>query len=273
MALTPEQRARIAGPQRRLVVRAAPWLAAAAALAIGAVPFLLRRESPRPLPPSLAVAVASPPPAASAPALPAPAPAPVVPPTASPAPTVATIAPPRPLAQVTSLETAARENAIRRFDDLIVATPPKNVTSVARMSRDGDLRSGRDSAEDFNTEAYAHREDSDFVALAQHPLSTFSVDVDTASYSNVRRFLNGGRLPPKDAVRMADRPRPIEALSDDFRFAAAVAQFGMILRDSPHKGAASFDSVLALGERGRGPDGHGYRAEFLDLVRKARGLR
>jgi Ca-activated chloride channel family protein len=55
-----------------------------------------------------------------------------------------------------------------------------------------------------NTEAYAYRRDSDFLAAAQHPLSTFSVDVDTASYANVRRFLQAGQLPPPDAVRIEE---------------------------------------------------------------------
>src|SRR5262249_58080914 len=43
-----------------------------------------------------------------------------------------------------------------------------------------------------------------FRAVAQAPLSTFSIDVDTASYSNVRRFLNAGQLPPADAVRVEE---------------------------------------------------------------------
>jgi Ca-activated chloride channel family protein len=46
----------------------------------------------------------------------------------------------------------------------------------------------------------------------------------------------------------------------------------MLLRDSPHKGASDFASVLALAEGGRGEDPWGYRAEFVDLVEKARGL-
>jgi Ca-activated chloride channel family protein len=57
---------------------------------------------------------------------------------------------------------------------------------------------------EFNTEAYSHMEDNPFLAVEHQPLSTFSVDVDTASYSNVRRFLNGGQLPPKDAVRVEE---------------------------------------------------------------------
>jgi Ca-activated chloride channel family protein len=56
----------------------------------------------------------------------------------------------------------------------------------------------------FNTETYDYVADNDFLAAAQNPLSTFSVDVDTASYSNVRRFLLGGRRPPRDAVRIEE---------------------------------------------------------------------
>jgi Ca-activated chloride channel homolog len=53
----------------------------------------------------------------------------------------------------------------------------------------------------WNTEAYDRIEDNAFHKPTDDPLSTFSIDVDTASYSNVRRFLNSGRLPPADAVR------------------------------------------------------------------------
>jgi Ca-activated chloride channel homolog len=82
---------------------------------------------------------------------------------------------------------------------------------------DGPLRMrspGRDEASDataFNTEAYDLIRDNPFLAVAASPLSTFSVDVDTASYANVRRFLQSGQLPPKDAVR-------IEELVNYFRY-------------------------------------------------------
>jgi len=56
----------------------------------------------------------------------------------------------------------------------------------------------------FNTEAYDRITDNDWTEVARHPLSTFSSDVDTASYSNVRRFLNQGQAPPKDAVRVEE---------------------------------------------------------------------
>lgn len=55
-----------------------------------------------------------------------------------------------------------------------------------------------------NAEAYGHIEENDFRAVSAAPLSTFSADVNTASYSNVRRFLNEGKLPPRDAVFLAD---------------------------------------------------------------------
>ena len=47
-------------------------------------------------------------------------------------------------------------------------------------------------------------EENPFLAAASNPLSTFSIDVDTASYSNVRRFIESGSLPPKDAVRVEE---------------------------------------------------------------------
>ncbi|MDM8551937.1 VWA domain-containing protein [Desulfobacterales bacterium HSG2] len=56
----------------------------------------------------------------------------------------------------------------------------------------------------FNTEQYAHIQESGFKAVVNDPLSTFSIDVDTASYANVRRFLNMNRTPPKDAVRIEE---------------------------------------------------------------------
>ncbi len=55
-----------------------------------------------------------------------------------------------------------------------------------------------------DTASYAGIDENRFRRVSEHPLSTFSVDVDTASYANVRRFLNEGRLPPVDAVRIEE---------------------------------------------------------------------
>ncbi len=56
----------------------------------------------------------------------------------------------------------------------------------------------------LNTESYAGIVDNPFLAAGNNPLSTFSIDVDRASYSNVRRFVLAGQMPPKDAVRIEE---------------------------------------------------------------------
>ncbi len=58
--------------------------------------------------------------------------------------------------------------------------------------------------EDFNREGYDHIVENKFLKVSDNPLSTFSIDVDAASYSNVRRFLNQGQLPPAGAVRIEE---------------------------------------------------------------------
>jgi Ca-activated chloride channel family protein len=58
--------------------------------------------------------------------------------------------------------------------------------------------------DDFNTATYDKVEENPFLPAATNPLSTFSIDVDTASYANVRRFIKSGSLPPKDAVRVEE---------------------------------------------------------------------
>jgi Ca-activated chloride channel family protein len=55
-----------------------------------------------------------------------------------------------------------------------------------------------------NTEAYDRIVDNPFLAATANPLSTFAIDVDRASYSNVRRFITQGQRPPKDAVRIEE---------------------------------------------------------------------
>ena len=62
----------------------------------------------------------------------------------------------------------------------------------------------RRQREPGNTEAYSRIEENRFLAAMTNPLSTFSIDVDAASYSNVRRFLSAGALPPADAVRLEE---------------------------------------------------------------------
>jgi Ca-activated chloride channel family protein len=56
----------------------------------------------------------------------------------------------------------------------------------------------------FNTEEYGRIYENAFKEVSQEALSTFSIDVDTASYSNIRRFLNNGQIPPEDSVRIEE---------------------------------------------------------------------
>jgi len=72
--------------------------------------------------------------------------------------------------------------------------------------------------------------------------------------------------------RLLEGGAAFAAAPADFRFAAAVASFGMILRDSKHKGTYTLDAVMEQADSARGPDRHGYRAEFVELVRTAKLL-
>ncbi|MBN8787852.1 MAG: DUF3520 domain-containing protein, partial [Terrimonas sp.] len=71
---------------------------------------------------------------------------------------------------------------------------------------------------------------------------------------------------------VSDEHIALRNTSDNFRFAAAVAQFGMLLRDSEFKQNASFNNTLSLASSALGSDEEGYRKEFVQLVQKAGGL-
>ena len=81
--------------------------------------------------------------------------------------------------------------------------------------------------------------------------------------------------PDGERSKLLDQPvlDRTDAPSGDFRFAAAVAGFGMLLRDSEHAGDLTLDDVVALAEKGRGDDPRGYRGEFIRLVEATRDLR
>ncbi len=71
---------------------------------------------------------------------------------------------------------------------------------------------------------------------------------------------------------MTDTDGKFENAPADLKFAAAVAGFGMILRDSKYKGNGTVAAVLEWAQEGKGNDANGYRAGFIDLVRKAQAL-
>jgi Ca-activated chloride channel homolog len=72
---------------------------------------------------------------------------------------------------------------------------------------------------------------------------------------------------------VVDRGLKLEDASTNYKFSAAVATFGMVLRDSQYKGKASFDDVLKLANQSQGEDLDGYRAEFIRLVERSKSLK
>ena len=94
-------------------------------------------------------------------------------------------------------------------------------------------------------------------------------DTDELLFVKLRYQEPGGsesRLLTHPVRRVVERP------SEDFRFSAAVAAWGMLLRDSEHCAGFGLGDVLRLAEGARGEDPNGYRAEFLELVAHARSL-
>ncbi len=68
---------------------------------------------------------------------------------------------------------------------------------------------------------------------------------------------------------VADRPLDLNATSANFRFVSAVAQFGMLLKDSEFKQQSSYSKAYSLALNAQGLDAEGYRAEFIQLVKGA----
>lgn len=88
------------------------------------------------------------------------------------------------------------------------ASPPGYTNNQASGVSDGEstivINQPKDMDVEHNTETYDRIYDNEFLDAKKEPLSTFSIDVDTASYSNMRRYLNYNSLPPKDSVRIEE---------------------------------------------------------------------
>ena len=97
------------------------------------------------------------------------------------------------------------ENERMRIRADVVSVAPALQRSQASPVQRGSGRGlpGRYNGE-FQREGYDRIYENEFMAVGANPLSTFGIDVDRASYSNVRRFIRGGQLPPADAVRIEE---------------------------------------------------------------------
>jgi len=74
----------------------------------------------------------------------------------------------------------------------------------AKVNPEIMVKSGRKILKIQNSESYKGFNENKFVSPSQEPYSTFAIDVDGASYSNIRRMINAGQIPPKDAVRIEE---------------------------------------------------------------------
>src|SRR5699024_7162719 len=75
---------------------------------------------------------------------------------------------------------------------------------IRRPALHGGVRLQRPQLPPTNRKHYGELDGNPVLRVAAHPVSTFSIDVDTGSYTNVRRLLNAGQLPPTDAVRIEE---------------------------------------------------------------------
>jgi Ca-activated chloride channel family protein len=100
---------------------------------------------------------------------------------------------------------AGRKGASKAAAGYAGHAPAGATVAYALMKKE---RAGLDSreapADRFNTEEYSRIGENPFLNARANPLSTFSIDVDAASYANMRRFLQGNSLPPEDAVRIEE---------------------------------------------------------------------
>lgn len=69
-----------------------------------------------------------------------------------------------------------------------------------------------------------------------------------------------------------DAPKAFDSISEDFRFATAVAEFGMLLRNSDYKQNSSFSSLIARAKAAKGKDDEGYRAEFIRMAENSKSI-
>ncbi|MGE4489909.1 MAG: von Willebrand factor type A domain-containing protein [Kiritimatiellales bacterium] len=97
----------------------------------------------------------------------------------------------------------------------------------------------------------------------------FSEDLITVK---LRYKLPDGDTSRKLSFPLHDESTRFEQTDSDFRFAAAVAGFGMLLRDSEYKGEATYDQVIEWAQQSVGVDPFGYRRECIDLMRNAKAL-
>lgn len=97
-----------------------------------------------------------------------------------------------------------QEEVITAYGSANAKSLQSTAAGIQTTKRNPGLPADRMDKESFNTEDYDNIVENRFLEAAVTPLSTFSIDVDGASYSNIRRFLNNGELPPAGSVRVEE---------------------------------------------------------------------
>lgn len=105
--------------------------------------------------------------------------------------------------QLEIAEAELEEVQIQVMEDKVSASEMRMKRNVGAVSSNQAYFSGGYNPE-YNTESYSPITENEFKSVKNDPLSTFAVDVDAASYSNMRRFLMNGNLPEKDAIRVEE---------------------------------------------------------------------
>ena len=113
--------------------------------------------------------------------------------------------PPAPEAEVKDDGAASREMSLRKAELAGQRVQGSMNMALAPAAAPADaLGASRYAPMIQDRENYHHFEDGSTLRVAEHPVSTFSIDVDTGAYSNLRRFLRSGTLPRQDAVRVEE---------------------------------------------------------------------
>jgi Ca-activated chloride channel family protein len=119
--------------------------------------------------------------------------------------------------------------------------------------------------------------------------SKFLADVDQLKYQKSNKLSSAAKTnelltiklrykkPDGDKSRLLEKPiidrnLDLEHTSDNFRWSAAVAEFGMLLRDSEFKQEATYDKAISLAKKAKGQDQNGYRAELIRMMEDVRAL-
>ena len=179
-----------------------------------------------------------------------------------------------PAHQLVRIGITRREGAMAKAGNVEVQFNPARAASYRLIGY--EKRTARKT--DLNQEVAATPMDNRRIMTALFEVVPTNMERSTSSSGEMLTVKLRYKNPDGDKSELIERAvtdsnAAFANASPDFKFAAAVAEFGMLLRDSEHKGNGTFGAVLEWANEGKGADTNGYRAGFIDLVRKTRALK